>query len=193
MTSRWLAEVAAERGLTVRWHPFSLALLNEGTPLPPEFDTPENRANIEVAGRAIRVLAVLAAAHDYERAGRFYAEFGRRFHDGEHAGDDVVEDAATAAGVVDAFERLGASYVDDVLAASVKEAVAVAGPDVGSPVLRIGDAERGFHGPIQSPRLTGRRALRLFDAIATLQAEDAFYEIKRGRPSGPAVGQDVHY
>jgi 2-hydroxychromene-2-carboxylate isomerase len=194
MTSRWLTEVATERGLEIRWHAFSLTLLNTDTPIAPEHDTAENRANLEIADRAVRVLAVLSHAGEHDRAGRFYAEFGRRFHDGADADDAALfAAAASAAGVNDALESSADASVDDLLAASLEQALALAGPDVGSPVLRIGVTPRGFQGPIQSPPLTGAAALRLFDAIETLQAENAFFELKRGRSAGPALGRDVHH
>lgn len=64
----------------------------------------------------------------------------------------------------------------------------LAGPDIGSPVLRIDGASRGFHGPIVSPRVTGEAGTRLFDAIAVLQAEPALFELKRGRSTRPVLG-----
>jgi len=36
MTSRWLVAAAQERALDIRWRTFSLALLNEDRPLPPD-------------------------------------------------------------------------------------------------------------------------------------------------------------
>ena len=37
MTASWLAEVQRERGIDVRWHAMSLALLNEGNEIPEEW------------------------------------------------------------------------------------------------------------------------------------------------------------
>ena len=189
LTSRWLVDVAEERDLQVRWRPFSLALLNAGRPVPSQLDTPVFRARSEVAGRALRVITALGEAGEHEIAGRFYTEFGRRFHDGEEAGgDDPVLAAAAAAGVGAAVtEAADAAEVDTVVAAELEEALALAGPDIGSPVLRIDGASRGFHGPIVSPRITGEAGARLFDAIAVLQAEPALFEIKRGRSAPPAL------
>jgi hypothetical protein len=99
-----------------------------------------------------------------------------------------VAAAADAAGVGDAAAAANADMVDDAVARHLADALAAAGPDVGSPVLRIDGSARGFHGPIVSPRVGGDAALRLFDAIATLQAESGFYEIKRGRSAPPALG-----
>jgi hypothetical protein len=186
LASRWLLEVVPRRDLTVRWRPFSLGLLNEGKPIPPQFDTPKMRDHREKAARAIRVLAALSQRGDYETAGRFYSEFGRRLHEAEESGEnDSVEAAATAAGVTEPDPD--DAGVTEFIKKSLEEGLAIAGPDVGSPVLRIGDSERGFHGPIVRTRVTGERAAALFDHLVALQSEDAFFEIKRGRTSGPDV------
>lgn len=191
LTSRWLVDVATQRDLSVRWRPFSLALLNEGRLTPPQFDTPEFREKTARGADALRVLTVLGEEGEHDAAGEFYGEFGRRFHDGADTGEgDVVEAAAAAAGVDEWLARADADTVDAVIRARLAEAIEVAGPDVGSPVLRIDGAARGLHGPIITPRLTGDAATQLFDAIAVLQAQDAFFEIKRGRTDGPAVGGD---
>ena len=189
LTSRWLVDVATERDLQVRWRPFSLALLNAGRPVPSHLDTPAFRERSETAGRALRIIAALGRAGEHEAAGRFYTEFGWRFRDGEEAGgDDPVLEAATAAGVGAAVPGASdAAEVDAVVAAGLEEALALAGPDVGSPVLRIDGAGRGFHGPIMSPRTGGEAATRLFDAIAVLQGQPALFEIKRGRSAPPAL------
>ena len=190
LTSRWLVDVAEERDLQVRWRPFSLALLNAGRPVPPHLDTPAFRARSETAGRALRVITALARAGDDEAAGRFYAAFGRLFHDGDAAADEDAVVAAAAAVGIDptVLDAAGSDDVGSAIASGLEEALALAGPDVGSPVLRIDGAARGFHGPIMSPRITGEAGARLFDAIAVLQAEPALFEVKRGRSTPPAVG-----
>ena len=189
LTSRWLVDVAEERDLQVRWRPFSLGLLNAGRPVPPQFDTPAFRQRSELAGRALRVITVLGLAGEGDAAGRFYTEFGRRFHDGEEAAaDDPVLAAATAAGVAPSVAAADADEVDTAIASGLDEALALAGPDIGSPVLRIDGASRGFHGPIVSPRVTGEAGTRLFDAIAVLQGEPALFELKRGRTTPLALG-----
>ena len=53
ITSRWAVEVAEARGFAVTWHPFSLAVLNEGK------DIPEITA-IETAPRALSKPELLA-------------------------------------------------------------------------------------------------------------------------------------
>ncbi len=190
LASRWLVDVAEQRDLTVRWLPFSLALLNEGKEVPAKFDTPAFRERMATTNGALRVITALGEAGDHAGAGRFYTEFGRRLHDGEEAGDaDPVAAAAAAAGVEPSVvERAGASDIDAAMEAGLEEALAIAGPDIGSPVLRIDGATRGFHGPIVSPRPIGEAAAQLFDALAALQSQDGFFEVKRGRSGPPEVG-----
>ncbi len=188
LASRWLVDVAEQRELSVRWRPFSLALLNEGKELPPRFDTPAFRERMATTGRALRVITALGEAGDHDGAGRFYTELGRRLHDGEEAGDaDPIAAAAAAAGVDASVADREDGDVDSAIASRLQEALALAGPDIGSPVLRIDGAARGFHGPIVSPRPTGESAAQLFDAIATLQSQDGFFEVKRGRSGPPAL------
>jgi hypothetical protein len=188
LASRWLAEVATQRDIEVRWRPFSLALLNAGRPTPPQFDTPAMRERVAAGAGALRVLTALGEAGDHQSAGRFYEEFGRRFHDGDEPDRDPVHAAAESAGVDAGVADGDRDALDVVIAGRLDEALALAGPDVGSPVLRIGDADRGFHGPIVSPRVAGADAVALFDALVVLQASNAFFEIKRGRSAGPALG-----
>src|SRR5581483_7484118 len=101
---------------------------------------------------------------------------------------DPVAAACGEAGVGDVLPLTDA--VDAVLRSCLAEGFALAGPDVGSPVLRIGNAARGFHGPILRERVLGARAVQVFDALVALQGEDAFYEIKRGRTGGPLLGDE---
>ena len=189
LTSRWLVDVAEQRDLDVRWRPFSLALLNEGKEVPPQLDTPAFRERMATSNRALRVITALGEAGDHAGAGRFYTELGRRLHDGEDPGGaDPIGAAADAAGVDASVVDRDPSAVDSAVAAGLEEALAIAGPDIGSPVLRIDGAPRGFHGPIVSPGPTGDAAAQLFDALATLQSQDGFFEVKRGRSGPPAVG-----
>ena len=191
LSAGWLAEVAAQRDLTVRWRTFSLALLNEGRPVPPQLDTPEHRAGRAVAGQALRVLQAAADVGDDAAAGRFYLEFGRRFHgSGVHPDVAMVTAAAEAAGATPLLEAANDPGLDGAIAASLETALDLAGPDIGSPVLHVDGSPRAFFGPIVSPAPTGEEALRLWDAIVVLTTSPSFFEIKRGR-SGRASDDDL--
>src|SRR5438270_11941238 len=102
MTSRWLVAASRERGFEIRWRTFSLAVLNKDKPLPAFLDTPEFRAKLELAARALRVVQVAVSRGDNESAGRFYTEWGTRFHEqGRDSAPELLEEVAAAAGVTD--------------------------------------------------------------------------------------------
>ena len=184
-TSRWLVEVAEQRGLDLRWRTLSLALLNEGRPLPAFLDTPEFRARLELAARALRVVQAALARGDNEAVGRFYREWGARFFVAdEDPTEALLEEVAEAAGVADLLGSVDDPALDPAVAKSLEEAQRLAGPDVGSPVLHIDGVEHATFGPIVSPPPSGDDAGRLWDSVVALSKIESFYELKRGR-SGP--------
>ena len=186
MTSRWLVAAARERSLDIRWRSFSLALLNKDKPLPPFLDTPEMRAKTGLAARALRVVDAAVIQDDNDAAGRFYTEFGTRFHEsGEPPGDVMVDAAVEAAGIGDLVGAADDSRLDTTAAESLAEALRLAGPDIGSPVLHVDGAERATFGPIVSPPPAGEEAGRLWDAVVGLSGIGSFYELKRGRSDPP--------
>jgi len=82
MTSRWLVDVAAQRDLVVSWRPFSLAVLNEGKPIPPGLlaavpDIVERQA---LGVQVMRMVQSLSDAGRDEDIGRLYTEIGERIH-----------------------------------------------------------------------------------------------------------------
>jgi hypothetical protein len=186
-TSRWLVAAAPQRDLDIRWRTFSLALLNKDSELPAFLDTPEFRAKFALAAKALRVVQAAVAQEDNDAAGRFYTEWGTRFHDeGREPTPDLLDDAVSAAGVTAMAERADDPGLDAAIAASLDDALRLAGPDVGSPVLHVDGTERGVFGPIVSPPPAGEEAGQLWDAVLALQKIGSFYEVKRGR-TGPPV------
>lgn len=183
-TSRWLVEVAGARGLEVDWRPLSLAVLNAGREIPPRY-----RAPMEVGHATLRVVAAMRAAGQTEQIGPLYTEVGRRlFYDRESATLALVTGAVEAVGLGAFAEAATDTSHDAAVEASTREAVDRAGPDVGSPVIVVGDGGRGFHGPIVSPPPTGADALRLWDALAALAEVPGVYEVKHGREGGVQLG-----
>jgi len=190
MTSRWLVDVASQRELDIRWHSFSLALLNEGQPIPPNLleMIPDIVERHDLGLQILRIVEFLADAGRNDDIGRFYTECGNRFHVEERPPERaVLEDAARAAGVEDALTAADDEAMTSRVRTSLAEGLDRAGPDVGSPVLVIDRNERGAFGPIVSPPPTGDDATRLWDAVVTLHTIAPFYEIKRGRTDPPAV------
>lgn len=190
MTSRWLVDVANRRDVTVTWRTFSLALLNEGQELPPALLAmiPDLPARHLVGKQILRIVEALRDAGRNDDVGAFYTECGLRFHVRAEPPDRAtLDDAAKAAGVEDHLAAADDDTWDTSLRASIEEALARAGPDVGSPVIALDDNPRGAFGPIVSPPPEGDDALRLWDAVVTMHSIPTFHEIKRGRTGPPAI------
>ena len=90
--------------------------------------------------------------------------------------------------VPDAMAAADDESWDDTITASVAEAMDLAGPDVGSPIIAVPSADRAFFGPIVSPPPTGDDALALWSVLETALGVDGFFELKRGRRDGVAFG-----
>ncbi|WP_433225008.1 mycothiol-dependent nitroreductase Rv2466c family protein [Microtetraspora malaysiensis] len=175
--SRWLANVAEARGLAVEWRSFSLAVLNEGKEIPEAY-----RAPMAASARALRLVEALHAGGRGEGAAAFYAELGARVHEaGAPLTDEVVAEAAGAAGVGDAVPALDDPSWDAAVRAAHDRAFSSAGPDIGSPVIILEGAERGLHGPILSEIPGEKDGVALWDAVEPLLRSPIFFEVKRGR------------
>jgi 2-hydroxychromene-2-carboxylate isomerase len=192
-TSRWLVEVATARGFDVRWRPFSLAKLHQADdprrPVPGHVtDVAAYRARSAGNVMASRVVAALDARGEHIMTGAFYTEWGRRVHhDKASASAALVHDVIMTVGLPQWTADAAADpQWDTALLACIDEAMALAGPDVGSPVL-VPDAtpRRGMFGPIMTPAPTGAEALRVWDAVVTLAGAPQVFELKHGRLGGP--------
>ncbi len=175
-TSRWLVEAAAKRNVEIGWRACSLAVINADRKVPEQFRKP-----MEVARQALRVLVALGEHGRNDVAAAFYTEYGRRVHhDGDEQTIDLVRQLAEAVGVGDSAALDDATW-DDAVEASTKEAVSLAGADVGSPILAFGDPRFAVFGPIVSPPPTGNDAERLLDLVLSSATIPGFFELKRGR------------
>ena len=175
-TSRWLVAVAAERGVTLRWRAFSLSILN-GDNVSERF-----RPMMAASAKALRLVEALRADHRDDDIAVFYTGLGTRTHDaGEPLTDDIVVQAAEAAGVADPKAVLDDDSWDEAVRESHELAFGSAGPDIGSPVLLVEGAARGVHGPIIGEVPEREEALAIWDAIVPLARSATFFELKRGR------------
>jgi predicted DsbA family dithiol-disulfide isomerase len=175
-TSRWLVSVAADRDVTVHWRAFSLSILNGD-------DTPEQyRPMMAASSKALRLVEALRADRREDTIGTFYTELGTRtFEAGAELTDDLVVEAAEAAGVADPRAVLEDERWDEAVRESHEKGLALAGPDIGSPVLEVAGAARGLHGPIIG-EVPGRDdSLAIWDSVVTLLRIGTFFEVKRGR------------
>lgn len=176
-TSRWLVEAAAKRDIEIVWRAFSLAVLKADREVPER-----SRRPMDVAHHALRVLVALGEHGRNEVAAAFYTKYGRRVHhDGDEQTIDLVRQMAEVAGVGDDVAALDDATWDEAVEASTKEAISLAGADVGSPILVFGDPRFAVFGPIVSPPPTGDDADRLLDLVLSSATIPGFFELKRGR------------
>ncbi len=192
LTSRWVAEVARQKDLTVNWRFISLRILNEHRDYATEFPAgyPESH------GRGLRLLRVAAAVREQagpEPIGALYEAFGRTIH---------VEDAATK---LDEPEQVGAVLTalgldpalagaldderhDAVLREETELALARAGSDVGTPVLTFAPPDGpSFFGPVISRAPEGAEAVRLWESVEYLARFGGFAELKRSLREAPQL------
>ena len=183
-TSRWLVEAAAARQITIEWRSLSLGVLNAGREIPEEY-----RSLVAAGVGAHRLFAALRDAGRNDLVAAVYTEWGRRVHhDAEPPRTELVRAVALSAGAGDWLDAIDDPSWDAVVEASTHEALDLAGPDIGSPVIAFGEPRFGIFGPIVSPPPIGDDGLRLLDLVLTSETIPGFFEIKRGRTTGPLPG-----
>jgi protein-disulfide isomerase-like protein with CxxC motif len=180
MTSRWMGEVEKVRDVGVRWHVMSLAVLNEGRDLPPEY-----RELMDRAWAPVRVVVAAQQAHGDEVVKPLYDALGTRIHPGGRTDlDAVVVEALAEVGLPAGLAEAGASDAhDEALRRSHAEGIGLVGEDVGTPVVAFGGV--AFFGPVVTPAPKGEAAGRLWDGTLLVAGTPGFYEIKRTRREGP--------
>lgn len=182
LTSRWLVEVAPQRDLEIGWRSISLLRKNgleEGSPY---YDVCLH------THRLLRVHEAVRAAEGDEAAGRFYGALGDRIHRRE---EGFVEAAVALADA--GLDAQFATAADDqtwdvVIDASMAEGLALAGEDVGTPLLGFtppGSEPVGFFGPVISRRLAADHAVQLWDGVVLAAGVPGFWELKRTRTEAP--------
>jgi len=186
LTSRWLVEVAPQRGLEVRWRPYSL-LLRDG---------PEGLEDWKAAvwGASLRAVRVLQALESDNPAGvhRFYEAVVTGGVADYQAGRPPFQDLAgalEAAGLPSTYVAAADDAAwDEPIRRSMAEAFAVVGEGVGTPTLVLHlDPPVGLLGPLVSPPPTGTEALRLWDAVVAFTTVPGVLELSRPRPPRPTI------
>jgi protein-disulfide isomerase-like protein with CxxC motif len=180
MTSRWMMEVEKVRPVDVRWHVMSLAVLNEGRDLPPDY-----RAMMDKAWGPVRVVVAASELHGEKYVKPLYDAFGTRIHPGGNEDwDAVIREALDEVGLpADLAEYAGRGDFDEQLRASHKEGISLVGEDVGTPVISVNGV--AFFGPVVTPSPKGEAAARLWDGTVLVASTPGFYELKRTRTQGP--------
>jgi protein-disulfide isomerase-like protein with CxxC motif len=185
LASRWMIEVEQVRPVDVRWRVMSLAMLNEGREMPPEYVDLMRRAWIPV-----RVIVAAQLAHGDEVVLPMYEAMGRRIHlnsrdDFEEVCREAVAELGLPASLVDTSLT---DHVDAELRTSHERAMSMVGLEVGTPVIAVPgpDGEpTAIFGPVVSPAPKGEDAGRLWDGTLLVMSTPGFFELKRSRTVGP--------
>ncbi|RSZ63145.1 disulfide bond formation protein DsbA [Corynebacterium hylobatis] len=186
-TSRWVKEVEKVRDITVEWTPMSLAVLNDGRDLEEGYTE-----MMKAAWGPARVFAKVAT-EEPEKVDDLYTALGTILHAGKEAGkkdfgayDELIARALQEVGLDASYaEVANTEEVDDQLRAFHQSAMDGVGDEVGTPVIKLGDA--AFFGPVITRVPTGEEAGELFDAAVRLAQFPYFFEIKRSRTENPQI------
>lgn len=174
-----------ERDITVNWRPISLLFKNDPSP-----DSPWYAASL-MTHRLLRVLESVRATDGNSGFEKLYWEFGSRIH---HDGDRDV-DAAEALRTV-GLDESHAKAIDDeawdaVIRAGMDAGLALAGHDVGTPIIATANAKGtqvGYFGPVITGIPPRDEGLAMWDALMAMMNVEFFFELKRTRTDDPDPG-----
>jgi len=180
LTSRWLMEVEQVRDVEVTWSVMSLAVLNDGRELPPEY-----LSKMERARGPVRAIVAAARDHGPTVIKPLFDAMGTRIHlRGEEDYLMVIAAALKEVGLPADLLRFATSGdVDDDVRASHDRAIALVGEEVGTPVIAM--AGSAFFGPVVTPAPKGAAAGRLWDGWVLMAGTPGFFELKRTRTQSP--------
>lgn len=180
ITSRWMLEVEKVRDVHTTFRPMSLAVLNEGRDLDPDY-----RAHIDQTWNPARAALLVEQRHGSDKVREFYTELGTRFHpNGEERSDATLAAALEAIGAdADIIEIAQTDAIDEDLRKSHHEGMDPVGDEVGTPVIRVNGMS--LFGPVLTKAPKGEEAGDLFDGFVKMTAYPYFYELKRSRDTKP--------
>jgi protein-disulfide isomerase-like protein with CxxC motif len=180
LTSRWLVAVQDVRPVDVSFNVMSLAVLNDGRDLPPEYVE-----FLKHAWAPVRVLTAARVQHGDEVVQPLYEAMGTRFHvQGRQDVHEVIGEALAEVGLPAELAAVGSSSeFDDELTRTHHAGMDAVGEDVGTPVIHVGDV--AFFGPVVTPAPKGEAAGRLWDGVLAVASTDGFFELKRTRTRDP--------
>lgn len=185
ITSRWMTEVSRVRDIDITWSVMSLAVLNEGRDLPPEYVD-----MLKIAWGPVRVCIAAREAHGEAVLAPLYTALGTRLHvEGRTDYEKIITESVADAGLEPSLAA--AAYdpaFDTALRASHQRAIDLVGDEVGTPVIALPGPDGAlvaYFGPVITPAPMGEDAARLWDGLVLLAGTRGFYELKRSRSVGP--------
>lgn len=181
-------EVTAIRDVQVEWKVMSLAILNAGQEVPPQY-----AEAMAAAWGPVRVCIAAQLEYAQERqgiVGDLYTAMGTRLHvQGRTDFGRIIEESVAEVGLPGAVAQAADDAAfDEALRASHDEGMQLVGSDVGTPIVGIPDrdgTEVGMFGPIMTPAPLGEDAGKMWDGFVLLAQTPGFYEIKRTRDVEP--------
>jgi 2-hydroxychromene-2-carboxylate isomerase len=180
ITSRWLLEVVPLRSLEVRWHVMSLAVLNTGRDLSPEY-----QQRMQAAWGPVRVLIAAQQRSGDAALLPLYTALGNQFH----LGKAPIERTTIESALIDAHlpadlaDAMSAAEYDEAVRASHQDGIERVGLDVGTPIISVNGAS--FFGPVVTPMPKGEAAAKLWDGVLLVSGTEGFFELKRTRDRRP--------
>ncbi|MGY6499483.1 MAG: mycothiol-dependent nitroreductase Rv2466c family protein [Acidimicrobiales bacterium] len=194
ITSRWVAEVARQRDLSVDWRFISLRMVNADRDYERDFPA----GYIAGHGSGLKILRVAAAVREAEgrqRMGEIYTQVGgdihvrRRREELTQHYEEGFPDYLRSIGLESYVDAANDEGWDPVVQADTDEALRRTGKDVGTPIISFfrDGTEQSFFGPVISRVPTAEEAVRLWDAMWEVATFGGFAELKRSLRERPQL------